>query len=614
MLPTRLQILLLILLAIALAGQLAAQGYAPQQALAKMTTARGLRVSLIASEPEVRQPILVKVDDRGRLWTIQYLQYPNPAGLKRVRVDRWSRTEYDRVPKPPPHGPRGADRITILKDTNQDGRIDRFDDFVDGLNLATGVAFGHRGVYVLQVPYLLFYPDRNRDDKPDGPPRVLLKGFGMEDAQSLANHLTWGPDGWLYGVNGSTTTCKIRGIEFQQGVWRYHPLRDKFELFCEGGGNTYGLAFDEVGNLLYSTNGGPFIHAIQGGYYKKSFGKHGPLHNLYTYGYFDIVGRDQVPGGPPTGGTIYLGNTFPPALRGTFMAGNFLGHTASFWRLQNEGSTFRATYGGQLLNSHDTWFGPTDMCLSPDGSMYICDFHDQRTAHPDPDARWDRSNGRIYKLSAAVSQPAATFDFARMSGEKLLALLSHPNRWWSDRARSELAHRRDRRLIPGLRRLAFQNNHEHNALQALWALYVSGGFDQESAARALRHPSLHMRRWSVRLLGEEPDQIDDANSRLMRQLADKDQSPVVLVQLAATAKRLNPRLGIDIALRLSQRDVVDQRLPLVTWWAIEAHALSSHELSRRTIHQGEFVAHSNRATSLTKPDPPLGGVGAGDSR
>src|SRR2546427_13637 len=113
---------------------------------------------------------------------------------------------------------------------------------------------GHGGVVVLQAPYLVFYPDKNRDDVPDSAPEVLLTGFGMEDAQSLANHLTWGPDGWLYGLNGSTTTCVIRGTEFQQGVWRYHPVSREFELFCEGGGNVFGLTFDRVGRLLYSAN------------------------------------------------------------------------------------------------------------------------------------------------------------------------------------------------------------------------------------------------------------------------------------------------------------------------------------------------------------------------
>ncbi|WP_423839030.1 DUF7133 domain-containing protein, partial [Symmachiella dynata] len=118
------------------------QGYSPADAAGKMTVSDGLEIQVFASEPEIRQPIFVKCDDRGRLWTIQYLQYPNPAGLKRVKVDRWSRTVYDRVPKPPPHGPRGADKITILEDTDSDGRADKTRDFVDGLNLCTGVAFG----------------------------------------------------------------------------------------------------------------------------------------------------------------------------------------------------------------------------------------------------------------------------------------------------------------------------------------------------------------------------------------------------------------------------------------------------------------------------------------
>ena len=180
-------------LVLGLTAQARPQGFAPDVAASRMMPADGLAVNLYAAEPDVRQPILVKFDDRGRLWTIQYLQYPTPAGLKRVKVDRWSRTVYSRIPEPPPKGPRGHDRITICEDTDGDGRADRFKDFVTGLNLCTGLAFGHGGVYVLQVPYLLFYPDRDRDDVPDGEPEVLLSGFGMEDAQSLGQPPHLGP-------------------------------------------------------------------------------------------------------------------------------------------------------------------------------------------------------------------------------------------------------------------------------------------------------------------------------------------------------------------------------------------------------------------------------------
>src|ERR1700676_3392484 len=153
-------------------GQVHAQGYPFPEAARHMTAADGFQVKPVAGEPMVRQPVAIEFDDRGRLWVIQYLQYPNPAGLKRVKVDRYSRTVYDRVPEPPPRGPRGADRITILEDPDATGRYRKSKDFLSDLNLASGMAFGHGGVFVLQAPYLLFYPDRDRDDVPAGAPAV----------------------------------------------------------------------------------------------------------------------------------------------------------------------------------------------------------------------------------------------------------------------------------------------------------------------------------------------------------------------------------------------------------------------------------------------------------
>src|SRR5262245_26112348 len=117
------------LIVLAVAIPVAGQGYPPGQAPGKMSVPDGFAVKLVAAEPEVRQPVAIDFDDRGRLWVMQYLQYPNPAGLKRVKVDRYSRTVYDRVPEPPPKGPRGADRLTIIE---ADGAAH---DFVAGLNL-----------------------------------------------------------------------------------------------------------------------------------------------------------------------------------------------------------------------------------------------------------------------------------------------------------------------------------------------------------------------------------------------------------------------------------------------------------------------------------------------
>lgn len=577
------------------------QGYQPSEAIKHVSVTDGLKVTLFASEPAVRQPILVKVDDRGRLWTIQYLQYPNPAGLKRVKVDRWSRTVYDRVPKPPPHGPKGADRITILDDTDGDGRADSFRDFVTGLNLCTGLEFGHGGVFVLQVPYLLFYPDRDRDDVPDSDPKVLLSGFGMEDAQSLANHLTWGPDGWLYGVNGSTTTCNIRGIEFQQGCWRYHPTTREFELFCEGGGNTYGLTFDENGNLFYSTNGGPFVHALQGAYYRKSFGKHGPLHNPHVYGFFEVVKRDKVPGGPPTGGTIYLADSFPSRFRGRFIAGNFLGHTASWWDIKSTGTTFEAKYAGVLLNSHDTWFGATDMCVAPDGSMFVCDFHDQRTSHPDPDAKWDRSNGRIYNIASDARQRVRDLDLHRQSSDRLVDLLLHNNRWFADRARVELASRNDASVVPRLLEWLKQSQTDAAALQALWAINAVQELDEEIASKFLKHSSEYVRMWTVRLLGDRKRVSSNLGDQLV-ELATREPSPVVRCQLAATARRLEGAVSLRIVAAILARDLDrnDARIPLMLWWAIEAKSLVEREGLLELFAKSEAWNHPSNIAHITR--------------
>ena len=185
----------------------------------------------------------------------------------------------------------------------------------------------------MQPPYLLFYPRRNGDDVPDGDPEVLLSRLRHGGRARLSNSLQWGPDGWLYGAQGSTVTANIRGIEFQQGIWRYHPLTKEFELFAEGGGNTWGLDFDRHGNVIAGTNWGgkAMLHQVQGGYYVKGFGKHGPLHNPHTYGYFEHVPYKDFKGGHVTcGGVVYQADAFPPEFRDRYIAANLLSN-AVYW-------------------------------------------------------------------------------------------------------------------------------------------------------------------------------------------------------------------------------------------------------------------------------------------
>src|SRR4051794_40195377 len=116
-----------------------AAGLPPDEALKRFRVPDGFEVRLAAAEPLVRQPVSISFDDRGRLWVLQYLQYPNPAGLTPVAVDQFLRTKYDRVPEPPPRGPKGADRITILSEPDATGQFRTAKDFVTGLNLCSGM-------------------------------------------------------------------------------------------------------------------------------------------------------------------------------------------------------------------------------------------------------------------------------------------------------------------------------------------------------------------------------------------------------------------------------------------------------------------------------------------
>ncbi|MEX0978069.1 MAG: HEAT repeat domain-containing protein, partial [Pirellulales bacterium] len=354
----------------------------------------------------------------------------------------------------------------------------------------------------------------------------------------------------------------------------------RFELFCEGGGNSWGLDFDEHGNLFYSTNFGGYamLHGVQGAYYWKQFGKHGALHNPYAFGYFDHVPHQNLPGGHVTvGGIVYQGGSLGEEFHGRYIGADLLGHAAYWHELHPRGSTFSASFAGNLLEAGDTWFAPSDLTAGPDGAIYLCDWHDQRTAHPDPDAQWDATNGRIYRIakkgSGVVS--GAKVDVASLSGEQLVGQLRNKNDWYVRRARVELAKRRDPQVIEPLRKLAMAGDDDHLALEALWTLYVSGGLSEQVADGLLGHGSPDVRWWTVRLLGDE-NKVGQFPGMRLAEIARYEETAAVRAQLASTAKRLPlfQALPIIEVLLGKDEDVSDPYVPLLLWWAIEKHAVA----------------------------------------
>jgi len=557
-----------------------AQGFTPEEAAKRMKLPEGFSARCVASEPMIRQPVSISFDNRGRMWVLQYLQYPNYAGLKPLKQDQYLRTIWDKFPEPPPHGPKGADKITILYDPDEHGVFSKSKDFVTGLNIASGFCLGNGGVYVVQPPYLLFYPDKNEDDIPDGDPEVLLSGFGMDDTHSLANSLQFGPDGWLYGAAGSTSTCKIKNpanpkeeIEFQQGIWRYHPKTKQFELFSEGGGNTYGLDFDRHGQVIAGTNWGGFamLHQMQGAYYVKGFSKHGPLHYPHTYGYFDHVPYTGFKGGHVTcGGIIYQGDTYPKEYQDQYIAANLLSNAVYWHKIEPVQSSFKAQHGGELIEANDTWFRPVDLLEGPDGCVYVVDFYDKRAAHLDPVDNWDKTNGRIYRIEYQGGPKYPTFDLRKKTTAELAELMKHPNVWWRREARQLIADRGDNSVHPKLRQWLL-NERGQLALESLWTLYASGGWMERDFDYVGTHENEYVRAWVIRYLIDDGVVPEQTLSELTR-MAARERSPVVLAQLACSAKRLEPTAAIVLADTLLENPVSanDPQLPLLMWWAMES--------------------------------------------
>lgn len=555
----------------------------PGLAAAAFVTPDDVTIEPALTEPEVRQPVCINFDERGRMWVVQYLQYPFPAGLKIVKYDEHLRAVFDKVPPAPPHHDRGADKITIHEDTNGDGKFDKHKTFIDGLNIATSALPGRGGVWVMNPPYLLFYPDEDQDDVPDGDPEVHLSGFGLEDTHAVANSLTWGPDGWLYGAQGSTCWATVnvltnpsqRPVHFKgQGIWRYHPDTHQFEIFAEGGGNTFAIEFDAKGRLYSGHNGGNTrgFHYVQGGYYQKSWGKHGPLTNPHAYGYFPAMNHAPAERFSHTL-VKYESDTLPERYHDHLIAPVPLHNYVAVSQMSPDGSTWQTKDQFHVMETDDIWFRPVDIKVGPDGCVYVADWCDTRLTHVDPRDTWDRARGRIWRIEPRPYAPKQPVNLRELSITQLIERLASPDKSTRQLTQRVIREQGDpaaaKKLTKTLPELKGQL-----ALETLWAIHGLGDFDVSVARLALAHEDPYVRIWGIRLLSE--DQAQTLSDSLFA-MATSETYPEVCSQLASTAKRIPGPVGLEIARRLASRDELasDPHIPLLTWWAIEAHAEDS---------------------------------------
>jgi len=551
-------------------------------AVKKFELPSDLELDLVLNEPSIYQPVEISFDHRGRLWIVQYNQYPYPAGLKIKGIDNHLRVQFDKTPDAPPAGTKGADKITVFEDTNGDGTFDKSTDAITGLNIATSVALGRKKIWVLNPPYLLAYPDPDGDGLPDGDPEVQLHGFGIQDTHAAANSLRWGPDGWLYGAQGSTTTSEVssaatKNVYFQgQAIWRYHPETKVFEIFSEGGGNTFNVEFDSKGRLFSGNNGvgrGPYFK--QGAYYSKRWGKHGPLTNQYAFGYLDNMGFEGDDIRFTHAILRYESGALPSRFEGNFISLNPLQGDIILSNVAPNGSSLRTLDQGKIVDTDDSWFRPIDIQSGPDGNVYFSDWYDSRLSHVDPNDTWYKKSGRIYRLKKQGSNVGyKPFDISQYSSDRLMQLLQHKNRWYRQKALQVLGNRKDVSMLPKLTEL-LRSQKDQVSLEALWAIHLIGGFDEKIAIEGLRHENPFVRMWTVRLLGDK-DRISDNEARALTEISINENNVEVRSQLAASAKRMQGSVGLLILknLLLHHDDSEDPDIPFQIWWALESKAES----------------------------------------
>ncbi len=551
-----------------------------KEAVTKFKLPEGFKISLFAAEPDVVQPIAFTIDDRGRLWVVENLSYPT-----------WKET--------------GGDRITIFEDTDNDGTFDKKKIFWDKGRYTTGVLLGFGGVFVCDAPDLLFIPDKNGDDVPDGPPEVLLTGWSTKGKHNVLNALKWGPDGWLYGCNGITAPSMVgkpetpekERVEINCGVWRWHPTTKSFEVVAHGTTNPWGLDFDEYGQM-FITNCviKHMFHIVPGGHYERMFGNDV---NPHSYGLMQSCadhihwaegtkwtdsrggkGDHDGPGGghAHAGLMIYYGDNWPSEYRGRAFMCNIHGNRVNQDILERKSSGYVAKHARDFAFANDVFFRGLEMQYGPDGGVYITDWCDTGECHDYDTA--DVRNGRIYKITYGDVKKSGQKRLREMDDVALVGLLKHKNEWFARNARLVLQERghdvNSRDAIFGLIGL-FRDRDElvTTRLRALWALHAIDRADAD-AIFGMDDENELIRAWCVRLRHGDPDRF--SNPTKIIQMARNEKSALVRLELASVLQRLDEwRWPIAEALLAHEEDANDPNIPLMIWYGIEPAVAADKE-------------------------------------
>lgn len=548
----------------------------PREAVEAMTIKEGFEVNVWASEPMITQPMAFCWDDKGRLWVAENRDYESRG-----------------------HGfsSAGNSRILILEDTDGDGEADSEKVFLEGLAFPAAMAVGFDGLYLGAPPNLLFVPDKNQDDMADLEDiEVLLTGWGIRDRHETLNSLHWGPDGWLYGLQGFATPSKIRkpkgkgklyyhndpfpedlleadGVDINGGVWRYHPVKDRFEVVAHGFSNPWGIDYDAKGQLFISACVIPHLwHVIPGGIYHRQGGQH---FNPYVYEDIKTI-ADHRHRSAHGGARIYQSDAFPSEEKGKIFMANIHEHAVLSDVLEPSGSGFIGRHGDEFMTANNAQWVGFSMEIGPDGGLYALDWHDadicgQEVLHSE--------TGRVFRImpkeNLAKDFKGRYEDLNKLSDQGLVDLQTSQSDWHARRARGILQKRAANGSLQsatiGVLKRAFANNdNSDHRLRAMWGLHLTGGFSEEHLIQSLGDKDQHVRAWAVQLLCEDMDPSKEALAKFAL-MAKNDPSPVVRLYLAAALQRIPSDHQWTLASNLLQHaeDSVDHNLPKMVWYGTE---------------------------------------------
>ncbi|MGC3967173.1 MAG: hypothetical protein QM775_07325 [Pirellulales bacterium] len=425
-------------------------------------------------------------------------------------------------------------------------------------------------MWVANAPDILFYPDADRDGRADGPPQQVLTGFGRDDTHELPNSLTWGPDGWLYGLNGVFNASHVRygkdnaylkpsekekhpGWKITCAMFRIHPRTREFQVFCEGTSNPWGIAFNDNGDAFVSACVIDHLwHLVETGYYHRQGGPYPP----HTWKLESIVDyKHQM--AAYCGITWFDSDAYPEEFRKKLYMGNIHGGCINVDGLERHGATYKGIKHDDFLTANDVWFMPVVQKVGPDGCLYILDWYDRyhcyQDANYDPPGV-DRAKGRLYRVRYKETPRAPKFDLVAETDDQLIERLSSGNIFYREQAQRVLAERLGREDNSVTRQKLETIASDASSPQtprfgALWTMVGSGRLNDEFYRDLLSNhvtfPPM-MRAWGARAAGDfelkDAETIEEVRSLAlsmnnevrpmgvvaMRKLIDDDALPTLL--------------------------------------------------------------------------------------